>query len=862
MIPVRLKMRNFMCYRDNVPPLDFTGIRLACLSGDNGNGKSAIIDAMTWALWGKARASSDDDLIYSSPTVTDMEVEFEFNVGTQLYRIIRKRSRPKKRGGAGQPALDFQVSTGNSFRPINGNTIAQTQDKIKETLHMDYDTFINSAYLRQGRADEFTRQAPARRKEVLGNILGLFRYDELEDRAKALARQQETDISQMENTIREINEELARKPAYEAELEQAESALARIDNTVREKETGLNELRQKKEALESKKVQLDELKSRIDAGARDLQRWEEQAVQHHARIKEYEELIGRRADIETGYNKYTEAKKASDELEQKFRQKYSLENRKNQLDKKINESKNELLRNHAVAQKDIGSLEDRAKKLPELRSQLGQAQAQMRQLAESETALRQREPAARGLQKELNYLEAEKARLEREIGEVTEKLDLISSHIASHTEAKCPLCERELTREGLVLIESKYTREKQEKTESLKLNQDNQLRKKAEFEAWQKESTRLESGVRQENTRIQSQMGAITKEIAGIEEDEKKLAGLRETLNGIEERLARKDFAVAEQAALAAIETELASLGYDADRHEQVRQLLGQLAPYERDKARLDEAQKLIDREKEAAARAEESARERRESLKQDNQKKETLTAELSGLPQLRQELAAAEAEFKNLAAERGRAQEAVGSVKAKIQRCAELELKKKEKEDRLAAVAREESIYQELAKAFGKGGIPALIIETALPEIETEANRLLSRMTDNRMHVKFETQRPTKRGTVQETLDITIADELGTRNYEMFSGGEAFRINFAIRIALSRLLARRAGAPLPTLIIDEGFGTQDNAGIEKLKEAISSIQDDFDKILVITHIEELRDAFPTRIDITKTAEGSTISVN
>ena len=142
------------------------------------------------------------------------------------------------------------------------------------------------------------------------------------------------------------------------------------------------------------------------------------------------------------------------------------------------------------------------------------------------------------------------------------------------------------------------------------------------------------------------------------------------------------------------------------------------------------------------------------------------------------------------------------------------------------------------------------------------ETNKLLGRMTDNRMNVKIETQRETKKGDTVETLDIKIADELGTRNYEMFSGGEAFRIDFAIRIALSKLLARRAGAPLPTLIIDEGFGTQDSNGLEKLKEAIISIQDDFKKILVVTHIEEFRDAFPTRIDIIKTSDGSTIQVN
>ena len=53
MIPIKLQMRNFMCYRDKVPPLSFVGIHTACISGDNGNGKSALIDAMTWVLWRK-----------------------------------------------------------------------------------------------------------------------------------------------------------------------------------------------------------------------------------------------------------------------------------------------------------------------------------------------------------------------------------------------------------------------------------------------------------------------------------------------------------------------------------------------------------------------------------------------------------------------------------------------------------------------------------------------------------------------------------------------------------------------------------------------------------------------------------------
>ena len=98
-IPLRLTLRNFMCYRQP-PPLDLSAVHLVCLSGDNGNGKSALIYAMTWAAWGTARSNSSDDLI--SQGQNEMAVEFDLAVGSQPYRIIRKRSRPKKVGQAGQ----------------------------------------------------------------------------------------------------------------------------------------------------------------------------------------------------------------------------------------------------------------------------------------------------------------------------------------------------------------------------------------------------------------------------------------------------------------------------------------------------------------------------------------------------------------------------------------------------------------------------------------------------------------------------------------------------------------------------------------------------------------------------------------
>ena len=857
MIPVKLSLRNFMCYRDNVPPLSFDGIHTACISGDNGNGKSALIDAMTWALWGKTRAKSDDDLIHLGQT--DMEVEFDFTVGEQLYRIIRKHSKPKGRGRSGQSSLDLFIAGGDGFKAISGDRITQTQQKITDDiLHMNYPTFVNSALLLQGRADEFTKQTPVARKQVLADILGLAFYDELEEQAKQRANQQEIEKAQLENAIQEISGELAQKPAYEDELEQAQSQLSQIEKTAKEQESRVNRLRQEKEALENKKSQLAQLEEHMARMTRELARWEEQAEQHRNRIKEYEQLIARRPPIEKGYAQFTEARSQNDELNQKLGLLVKLRDSKSQLERAIEHAQAALITKHAVAQSRINELETSSGKLPSLKNEWQQLQTQLHQLAEREETLRRKKQDNQELQTQVNHLESAKAQLEKEIKELEEKLDLLSTQ----SDTKCPLCETELEAEGLELIKTKYTADKQSKLDSLKSNRAELAQRKTESESLGNEISQMEAGLNQDRASSQHKVSLLDKEMADAGKAGKQLNEERKGLAEIEEHLARKDFAPTQQEALNQLEGELAELGYDSQQHEQVRHRLAELEQYEEQKRKLDEADRLISQEKEAALTAEEAAQELRHSLEADKQKRQGLSEQLDSLPQLVDNLTQAETEHRALAAQQEQARETIGRVKGKLQRCSELETKRKERGKLLTQASKEEKIYRDLAQAFGKRGIQALLIERALPEIEAEANKLLGRMTDNRMHTKIETQRQTKKGDVIETLDINISDELGTRNYEMFSGGEAFRINFAIRIALSKLLARRAGAPLPTLVIDEGFGTQDSVGIEKLKEAINSIQDDFDKILVITHIEELRDAFPTRINVVKTAQGSTLSIS
>jgi exonuclease SbcC len=241
---------------------------------------------------------------------------------------------------------------------------------------------------------------------------------------------------------------------------------------------------------------------------------------------------------------------------------------------------------------------------------------------------------------------------------------------------------------------------------------------------------------------------------------------------------------------------------------------------------------------------------------------KETAVAQLETLTAESSDRRTLEDEVNDLRQTKSEADRRVGSA---LSRLAVLDDLRERREGYVAEQNETKLLIQRLRlleKACGRDGVQALLIEQAVPDIEDRANELLERLTGGEMQVRFQTQKQLKsRDAVAETLDIQISDRSGERPYENFSGGEQFRVNFAIRLALSQILAKRAGARLQTLVIDEGFGSQDPNGRQRLVEAIHTIQDDFARILVITHIDELRDAFPTRIEVEKRPSGSAITV-
>jgi exonuclease SbcC len=852
MIPIKLSLRNFMCYRDDVPPIRFKGFHIACLCGDNGNGKSALVDALTWALWGKSRARHADELVHVGKN--DMEVELEFAVAKQVYRAIRKHMRSSS-FRPGQTILELQMATDGAFKSRTGNSIAETQREIEDVLRLDYETFINSALFLQGHSNEFSIKQPSKRKQVLTDILGFYIYDQLQEQARNSAKEREMEAKRLNSNIADISEQLSLRQQCHDELSRVEQEVSIVQDKRETQEARVNQLRREKESLENKQQHLTELKTRLEKARNQLAYWEQKSTEYRSKVERCEELTAQKAAIEEGYAQLLEMRELGDKLNKRLSRLLDLQEHINELDKVIEAAKRELVTEQKVIQNQILEHEAQLARLPALEKELDEIRYSLVEIGKAQERIGAKREQNQELLSQIHHSESVCAQFVEEVRTLEEKIALLAQ-----SGAQCPLCQSELGMEGRERLQTKLRAEKETKTEALQAKEQELEQKRLEYQAANSHLIRKEQSVNKERIDRESQAGTLKNRINEINRADTEMSQKRAALKEIAGSLAKRDYAPNEQQVLAKLKEEQGELGYDRERHQWVRERLEKLQKYEEEKRELEEANRLRDREKVALADAEQTISSLYSDVNEYVDQRCKLEAELAALPDIARKLVETEQSYQALVNNWRSSYDRLTQLRMKLHQYDELEHKRNSCEKLRHQALDEEQIYRELAEAFGKKGIQALLIERSLPEIETEANRLLGKMTDNRLTLRLETQRETKKGESIETLDIKIADELGTRSYEMYSGGEAFRIDMALRIALSKLLVMRAGASLSTLIIDEGFGTQDSSGREKLVETINSIQDDFDKILVITHLEELRDAFPVRINVIKTAGGSTIS--
>jgi len=857
LIPLRLTLENFMCYRQGLPTLNLENVHVACLSGDNGNGKTALLDSITWVLWGKARARTQEELIHQGQT--SMSVELDFLANDQEYRVTRVHSRSRG-SGSGKTELNLAVLNGKQPTSIMGNTIRDTEQQIINLLHMDYDTFVSTSYLRQGDADRFTKSNPADRKQILADVLSLDYYQELETAAKEKARKLQSQIDRNETALEIHSSELSDKASVTDVINKTNATIELITPQVNVLEKQLTKLSAIIENTSRDRNQSETFKSSLNLAVKEIKQAEEQETTLSLELLELENLISRSDEITEGKANLDQNSKELAKVEQNLRSVRDLEKKSAAISQVIAVEDQRITVELGILKTRLDSeMLPAVAEIPNIKQEIINLEHALKTLKTQETELRSIEAKISLLEKEKNQLDLENVSLMSQMTETRKRFDLLQE-----SDASCPVCNQNLAEKGKDHLQNELKLVGKKSKKSYEINS----LKIFELQDVLTNQSEIVTGKRkllqeEENHHNAGIISSKTK-LIHLDKIEQEVVAIRNTIKSIESKKVTNDFSVENRKELNFVQSQIKKIGYDEQTHKSLidnetnyqkyRQLCSQLENAENRRIEInkfsDSNQILIQNRKEQVGIWNKEL-EQIDTRLQQSQKSSQMSQEVS----------------RDLKSKRSELQSSISQrdiLKNRLLTIEQTESEVEKLRKSINSYKQEKDSYDELTAAFGRNGIQAFMIERSVPQIQEISNELLSKLTDNRMAIKLELREgrlDRLTGVPSEELDIRVSDEVGTRSYETFSGGESFRIDFALRIALSKLLASRSGAPLPILFIDEGFGSQDSKGQERLTEAIQSVQTEFEKIIVITHVEQMKESFEEQIEVIKTEDGATFRV-
>ncbi len=1008
MIPLQLTLKNFLSYREAT--LDFRGLHTACICGANGAGKSSLLEAITWVIWGQSRTASDDDIVHAGEK--NVRVDFSFICNQQTYRVIRTRQRGRS------SVLEFQVEgEEGKFRSLSGKGVKATQKRILSDLRLDYDTFINSSYLRQGKADDFMLRRPGDRKQILADLLKLNRYEELAVQAKDASKQFKGQAEQLEQVLQPLEEELGKKEGVIQQQGELDQELAQLQEQQEQQQQKLQGLQARQQQRQTWQQQLTWQQNQYQNLTQDCLRLQQDGEALQAEIEKLESWLQQEAEITTAYAQLENLRQEEESFAAKFQAYQDAQQQRQELETQLNQQENELRLEMRQLQTQLSSLEKQEEEIQGVMSQateiaaaLAKLNSQRQRLQELDNLQLQVSPLLQrrlALQSELERVQARltakleqlhssaqelnsqivqlpqvkqsAATVEMEIGELEKKRvyqqrvrekgeerksfqERLQEHQRTYEKqlgetqqklamlkvegAACPLCERELDEHYRQRVMRKTKTQQEDIEGQLWVIREQMAVCDSELQLLRGEYAKLNRELAPYDSLMQ-QKGQLEAQLEASLEKQQRLAAISEEQAKLEQSLTVGNYALELHSELAGLNQELERLNYDEQTHALVRgeveswrwaeirqaklddaqrrrqgieaqkpELLAQIAALESSIANLrhsspiqqqiqaveeqiyhlgynrDQHNSLI-----ASLRQANDWQLRYQQLQQAKQQYPQLTGKLEQLEMLQQskiadreamqqqleEITTQISQITDNSSEINTLEQQIyqrrqrldgllaqqGRLAQQVSHLNDLQQQYEDSTQRLQALQKQCRVYQELAQAFGKNGIQALMIENILPQLEAETNQILARLTGNQLHVQFLTQKVgrsnrsrKKDAKLIDTLEILIADARGTRAYETYSGGEAFRINFAIRLALARILAQRAGTSLQMLIVDEGFGTQDAEGCDRLIAAINAIAPDFSCILTVTHMPQFKEAFQTRIEVRKTNQGSQLSLS
>lgn len=760
---------------------------LTGIIGPNGAGKSTILEAIAWALYGMQAARGTRESIRSNRAGPRAQVRVELDFELGGHRYRIARG-----------LTNAELYLDGSSAPI-ANTISAVTDLVRRKLGMSLGEFYNTYFTGQKELSVMAAMGPSERAQFLSRVLG---YEKLRT-AQGLVRERRRIIMAEASGLRAgmpDTESVARmrrdgETRLEAAEVQAREAVARREQAataIQEVTPRWQSLQAERERLQSLVAELRVAESESGALLRDLDRLQ----------RELNDVTQARAELERIRQEIAPLAEVVAQVQEMDRL-YSEEGRRRTL-----------LESERALADDLAKLADRRKKIetaPELEQQAtAELDQRRKELLQVETGLElKRTEWVRDKQEAETKLDA----LRKQHVELRDQREQL---VALGENGICPTCSRPLGdhyRTVLDLIDDQLN------TTTVDGNYyRGRLEQLAEMPADLKLLTE------QRRSGLET-VGKLERRLAKVQHAVQELAQVTHEVSQKEERHVRL------RADLAAIPE-----GYDAARHEQLRRELERLQPLDAKAARLSaqvEREGQLARERERAAELIETVRARVTQL----------TRERDSSHFSEQAFAALRADYERAAANLRAAElSAVGAdaevlaARSALDTALQAERELARTQSLLAALTREKRLHDELDRAYSD-------MRTDLnlqlrPEISELASAFLTDLTDAR-YSELE---------LDDQYNIIVLEDGVPK--PVISGGEDDIANLVLRLAISQMIAERAGQNFSLLILDEIFGSLDESRRHHVVELLRKLQDRFEQIILITHIESVREGLDRVIGV------------
>lgn len=864
-VPVEIEVKNYRNYREE--KFSFDGIRFCTINGSNGVGKSSLfMDAMLDALYEEPREGELTGWICNDPEARSGAIKFTFKLGDRLYRVTRTRQK------SGKATLNIAEYVEGEWVDRSKEKFKDTQQEIINIIGMDSLTLKACALIMQDQYGLFLQADKEARMNILGSILGLGIYGDMEELAANRATDTNRTIRSLADKADTLTAGLPDSEDLAAEIEAAEAQRKGLLEQAESKTAEVDTLKVKLNTQLEAAARVMKLNSKITTLTAQQASKEAAKTAQVATITAAETILAAEPEITAGVAHYKALLEREKELIKGKAAYDSLATRKQQIESAItlaeSAAKDNRQKKAALTLMKIGPLSQAIERAAELTEKHQQYEAATAQLAELEKLLPEFTAARDNLatwqaeaeRTERDYREA-KTHLEGRIASLKGKVELLKdSGCPAPDNATCKFLADALAARdalpgeeaALTSLEEEYRKLRQTDADALSVAQqafDDKKHVPEEIDALRASLRLLEAAERDYNN---------------LEAQRSELAVLEERAAELEKSVADAEATAAKgRAELAEVEQQLEqAAAYSRDYDELQRTLLAESRWLDKEK------QLPVAREQKAAAaqRILELGSELTEIGEEIREARAELADEQSktvGREELQAQVDAAEAEVK---AVQKRAQELslrIGGLQAKLGQIRLARKQAAELQEQMNELGGKAAGYEELKKAFSQDGIPHNIIRSIIPVFEATATNILGQMSQGRMSVEFVTEKALKSNSKKEvtTLDIIINDsDTGRLPYMSRSGGERVKAALSVILALSEIKSSKAGVQLGFLFIDEP-PFLDAPGVQAYCDALEAIQQRYGdlKVMAITHDPAMKSRFPQSVDVVKTPEGSKV---